>query len=424
MFDDDVRRLIEKEAAAAKIPAHHLLAVVEVESAGKAYAMVKGRKEPLIRWEGHYFDRLLSPADRAIARKQGLASPKAGGVANPNGQPARYALLDRAILIDAKAAFESCSWGVGQVMGSHWKSLGYSSVEALVTEARRDVGGQVRLMVKFIVENNLLDEIRSGAWAKFARAYNGPAYKKNAYDTKMAKAAARWAKAKPLTATGKPADAPKPPPAPAVVLTPQPTPAPVPVAPIADLTGDAALIANPVSEVLTSKYPAPDPMPNGKSLTAKQKIVYAVQAWLKELNYNPGGLDGKDGPLTASAIRDARADNGLIEGDQIDILFIDGDKSHFDTDFYTYMSVMSPKGIVFMHDITDDAPGAAYRRVCSTGFRHSEIIDKTDSVKASWQEEAGEPAKSPHEGWLRHWKGSSCGVGVIYMPDHPSGRNP
>ncbi|MGB3391144.1 MAG: N-acetylmuramidase domain-containing protein, partial [Pseudaminobacter sp.] len=50
-----------------------LLAIAEVESGGKAFAMVAGRREPLIRFEGHYFDRRLSAQKRQQARAQGLA---------------------------------------------------------------------------------------------------------------------------------------------------------------------------------------------------------------------------------------------------------------------------------------------------------------------------------------------------------------
>ncbi len=50
------------------------------------------------------------------------------------------------------------------------------------------------LMAKFIEKSNLDDALRAKDWAKFARGYNGPGYKKNSCDTKMAKADARWAK--------------------------------------------------------------------------------------------------------------------------------------------------------------------------------------------------------------------------------------
>ena len=59
-----------------------LLAVVEVESGGRIGAKVNGRMEPMIRFEGHYFHRLLPKALRAIARDQRLAHPRAGRVAN------------------------------------------------------------------------------------------------------------------------------------------------------------------------------------------------------------------------------------------------------------------------------------------------------------------------------------------------------
>ena len=55
--------------------------------------MVDGRDEPLIRFEGHYFDKRLSDADRARARADGIASPVAGEVANPASQEARWRLL-------------------------------------------------------------------------------------------------------------------------------------------------------------------------------------------------------------------------------------------------------------------------------------------------------------------------------------------
>jgi hypothetical protein len=77
-------------------------------------------------------------------------------------------------------------------MGSHWKALGFASVLDLVALARRDVAGQIELMARFIEKNNLKGALERRDWAAFARAYNGPAYRQNAYDTKMAAAHKRW----------------------------------------------------------------------------------------------------------------------------------------------------------------------------------------------------------------------------------------
>ena len=162
-----------------------LLSVIKTESDGVFLTPVNGRPEPVIRWEGHYFDRLLSGAKREKARKQKLASPKAGAIKNPKSQAARYALLERAKLIDEDAALMSCSWGGGQVMGSHWEDLGYPSVQAFVAKARSGFAGQLEIMCQFIVKNGLGDEIERLDFAGFARGYNGPNFRALGYDKKL-----------------------------------------------------------------------------------------------------------------------------------------------------------------------------------------------------------------------------------------------
>ncbi|MEX0404118.1 N-acetylmuramidase domain-containing protein [Aquibium sp. LZ166] len=195
MFEQETIASINRTAEEAGLEPAALLAVAEVESAGKAFATVGGRREPLIRFEGHYFDRRLTGAKQAQARAAGLASPKAGGVANPRTQAGRWDLLERACAIDRKAAWESVSWGLGQVMGAHWLWLGYANVEALVGEARSGVAGQARLMVRYIDKTGLRAAIERRDWAAFAKGYNGPAYKKHGYDTRIAAAYERHRKA-------------------------------------------------------------------------------------------------------------------------------------------------------------------------------------------------------------------------------------
>ncbi|MCG8273110.1 N-acetylmuramidase family protein [Aquamicrobium sp. NLF2-7] len=215
MFDDDVRREIERVAKARGWGAAQLLAVAEVESGGRAFAIVNGQREPLIRWEGHYFDKRLSGARQAQARKAGLADPKAGAIPNPSTQAGRWKLFERAAAIDRQAAIESVSWGIGQVMGAHWKWLGYRSAEDLLLDARNGVYGQVRLMANFIDKAGLAPALAKRDWAAFARGYNGPAYAKNRYDSKLAAAYQRYVNLPPLPASGpkppeKPVDAPEP----------------------------------------------------------------------------------------------------------------------------------------------------------------------------------------------------------------------
>lgn len=198
MFNDETRTEIERVAVRIGVEQAALLAIAEVESAGKAFATVGGRKEPLIRFEGHYFDRRLPAEKRAGAWAAGLADPKAGAVKNPSAQAARWALLARAAAIDHKAAHESVSWGLGQVMGAHWAWLGYADVDALVAEARAGIGGQTALMARYIDKAGLTDAIRKRDWAAFARGYNGPDYKRHGYDRKIAAAYAKYAAGMPV----------------------------------------------------------------------------------------------------------------------------------------------------------------------------------------------------------------------------------
>ncbi len=193
MFSEKTAIEITEVASEFGIEPAAMLAVVEVESAGSVFAVIEGRQEPLIRFEGHYFDRRLSGDALARARAQGLASPEAGAVANPASQAARWRLLQRAAEIDRKAAYESVSWGLGQVMGAHWAWLGFADVDALVAEAREGAAGQARLMARFIEKSGLTEAIRSQDWETFARGYNGPGYRRNAYDTKLAAAYRRHA---------------------------------------------------------------------------------------------------------------------------------------------------------------------------------------------------------------------------------------
>lgn len=187
----ELTKAVKASAIQNSIPFANLMAVVEIESNGIIFAKVNGANEPLIRWEGHYFDKRLSGKSLTVARNLGLADPQAGGVANPSSQQRRWnELLLPAAKINSDAAYESCSWGIGQVMGSHWEALGYSSVKAMVKRARDGVEGQIELMLRYCKKFDLIDELQRGDFVAFARGYNGPANK--GYGAKMKEAALRW----------------------------------------------------------------------------------------------------------------------------------------------------------------------------------------------------------------------------------------
>ncbi|CAM5367899.1 hypothetical protein MAUB1S_06307 [Mycolicibacterium aubagnense] len=188
MFSKHTADEIEKAAREFGLEPKALLAIAEIESAGQVFARIAGRNEPLIRFEGHYFDRRLAEDRRETARAAGLASPVAGEIANPRSQAARWQLIERAAEIDRQAAYESTSWGLGQVMGAHWQWLGFDTVDGLVEEARSGAAGQARLMARYIDRSGLATALNAHDWEAVGHGYNGPGFAENGYHLKLAEA--------------------------------------------------------------------------------------------------------------------------------------------------------------------------------------------------------------------------------------------
>lgn len=186
MFRAEIRTLFSEAGQAHHLDHAALAAVAQTESSGIVTTRINGRDEPLIRFEGHYFDKRLGPDDQTKARALKLSSPRAGAIPNPAGQAERWQMLGKACRINCDAAYESTSWGVGQVMGAHWHWLGYVSVAEMVETVRSAVPEQIELMSRFIVYSNLRDVLNKHDWQKFAYSYNGPLYAKNRYDRKLA----------------------------------------------------------------------------------------------------------------------------------------------------------------------------------------------------------------------------------------------
>lgn len=191
-FDPKTVVEVEEEASKLKIEPEAALAVADVESGGVSLWKFDGKALPPIRFEGHYFYKLLGPDDRKRAVAQGLASPRPGAIKNPLAYKARYQLFERAKAINIKAAIESTSWGLGQVMGVHWKKLGYANVLEFRDEVNRSVAGQVKVMMQYIKEFGLIGVLNSHDWATFAFKYNGPMAAKNNYAAKLATAYRRY----------------------------------------------------------------------------------------------------------------------------------------------------------------------------------------------------------------------------------------
>jgi predicted O-methyltransferase YrrM len=97
------------------------------------------------------------------------------------------------------------------------------------------------------------------------------------------------------------------------------------------------------------------------------------------------------------------------------VLFIDGDKNGMLLDFDMYRPLMNDNSVVFLHDIRDGGPKKAFDAIRDRGYKTQTIINISDVYDAIEREGRGEPAATPYEGWLRHWRGRSCGVGVVFV---------
>lgn len=177
-----------------------LLAVVQVESVGQPYNSADP-SYPTFLFERHKFYEALVHDDAKLnaAVAQGLAHNgwrRSTQYKDQGTAAKRLALLKQATAISKEAAYASCSWGVGQVMGFNAKSIGFRSAIDMVEYMRAGkLVAQFDCMVRFIKSKNLLRHVKSKNFAALAQGYNGSGYAANQYDTKMELAYAQWVRA-------------------------------------------------------------------------------------------------------------------------------------------------------------------------------------------------------------------------------------
>ncbi len=166
-----------------------IMAVAEVETGNRNGFLEDGR--PIILFEGHVFwQRLkrygLNPVDymqgnEDIVHLEWTRRYYKGGTQE-------YERLERAIKIHKRAALESTSWGLFQIMGFNYELCGCEDVNEFVERMSSTSLEQVLLWVKFMQSTGLAKCLEFYKWDLFALRYNGKGYKVNQYDKKMKKA--------------------------------------------------------------------------------------------------------------------------------------------------------------------------------------------------------------------------------------------
>lgn len=191
LLGDDYSRLLREadlQAAADRLGVELacVKAVNAVESRGSGFLP---DDRPIILLERHVAYRqaksVKMPVDTMALRYPNLINQKRGGY---SGGAAEWSRFDNLRSVTTQSiAVESCSWGLFQIMGHHWNDLGYASADDFQQCMASREGAQLEAFIRFIEANpTLLKALKSKKWADFARMYNGPAYKENLYDAKLA----------------------------------------------------------------------------------------------------------------------------------------------------------------------------------------------------------------------------------------------
>lgn len=178
----DAARALDVDLASIK-------AVNQVESRGTGFTK-SGKMKTL--FERHImYKKLMAKFGQARANAAGqmyptLVSPAAGGY---TGGDAELDRLQAAINIDEDCAYESASYGLFQIMGFNCQVCGYANAKDMFNDFLNGERPQLMAFVNFIkADANMWKALKGRNWAEFARRYNGPAYAKNQYDTKLAAA--------------------------------------------------------------------------------------------------------------------------------------------------------------------------------------------------------------------------------------------
>ncbi|MFV2029807.1 N-acetylmuramidase domain-containing protein [Neisseria sp. S1] len=180
---------IESAAAMLDVDVAAIMAVNQVEARGRGF-LNDGRVK--ILFERHIFYKLLKEkhgvayADKIAATSPHVCNKARGGY---KGGAAEYPRFSRAFYIDGEIAMMSCSWGAYQIMGFNHRAAGFKTVGEFVDTMKTSENAHLIAFAEFIkADKNLHQALKNRDWADFARRYNGPDYRANAYDTKLANA--------------------------------------------------------------------------------------------------------------------------------------------------------------------------------------------------------------------------------------------
>ena len=159
-----MKEIIEQIAKEFDLDPVAVAAFIEVETGGKGFA---DSGKIIIQFEPAWFKR-----------KAQFAPSGKWSVNKVDVQSKEWEAFNDAFAQDANAAMESTSIGLGQIMGFHYKRLGYATVGAMWDDAKKGLDRQVWQICKFIdTDVKLKYALKAKAWNAVATLYNGAGYK-------------------------------------------------------------------------------------------------------------------------------------------------------------------------------------------------------------------------------------------------------
>jgi len=139
-------------------------AFIEVESGGRGFDKNTGKI--LIQFEPHWFKR-----------KAPYAPSGEWSVNKVDVQSKEWLAFNDAFHKDPNAAMESTSIGLPQIMGFHWKRLGYESVGHMWDDFKESTENHVAALITFIeTDRRLKQAMIDKDWHMIAYIYNGSGY--------------------------------------------------------------------------------------------------------------------------------------------------------------------------------------------------------------------------------------------------------
>jgi lysozyme family protein len=159
-----------------------LQAFALTESPKGAY-MPDGRMP--ILYEAHVFARNTEPKNRFSEEYPTLSSSSWDRTLYGAGGGHQYDRLQRAMILDQRAALMACSWGAYQILGENYEMLGFSTVEDMILFMLESEANQFDCFMRFLTKRSIIPALRAKDWDTAFFKYNGPQFRTHGYDVRF-----------------------------------------------------------------------------------------------------------------------------------------------------------------------------------------------------------------------------------------------